>query len=326
MTGGNTRSTTALARLERVLVMVPWLLEHQGATFDEIAERFDASPEEVAADLDTLGYCGLPGYGGGDLVEVTTFGDSVTVRMADFFTRPLRLSLREAVTMLLAARSLAQVDGLPETQALQRAVDRLEQLLGESSTLGGDEVRVAVDVAAEGDAFVAPLRDAINARRVVRIRYRSASKAETTTRDVEPWSVLGASGAWYLRGYCRMVQAHRDFRLDRIAELEVLEDIVTPRAAEPDDLSLGYRPTAADTDVLIEVRRPAWWLIDELVVDDVTDHGEWRSVALRTGAFEWLARKLLRLGADAVVRRPADLEDRRRALAAELLDQYEEST
>jgi predicted DNA-binding transcriptional regulator YafY len=74
--------------------MVPWLLEHPGISIAEVSERFGVARDELTEDLDILGYCGLPGYGGGDLIEVSVMGDRIVVRMADFFARPLTLSVR----------------------------------------------------------------------------------------------------------------------------------------------------------------------------------------------------------------------------------------
>ena len=306
--------------------MVPWLLENPGVTYDEIAARFGGTVDDVAADLDTLGYCGLPGYGGGDLVEVTTFGDAVTVRMADFFRRPLRLSLREAVTLVLAARSLLEVEGLPESSALRRALSRLEALLPVGRAAHQEPVRVAVDLHTEGEEHIVPIRSAIADNRVLSIVYRSASKKETTTRLVEPWALTSAGGAWYLRGHCRVAGGHRDFRLDRIVSLEVTPD--RTRAAPRGELDHppGYRPAAEDMVAVIELHRSAWWFSEAVPVDAVSDEGEprraWRTVTLRTRELDWLARVVLSLGEAARVRSPRALEDRVRYLALTLREVY----
>lgn len=321
-------TATALDRLERVLLMVPWLLAHPGATYGDIAGRFGGTVEDIAADLDTLGYCGLPGYGGGDLVEVTTFGDRVTIRMADFFRRPLQLSLREAVTLMLAARSFLQVEGLPESTALRRALTRLESLLGTGPGPDLGDARVAVDLRTEGDEHIGPLRAAIADRRVVSVTYRSASKAETTVREVEPWSLINAGGAWYLQGHCRRAGGHRDFRLDRIAALAASGERFATRPGAPPQPP-AYRPSPADQTVSLDVHRSAWWFAERLAADDAdpngtdaTDEPDWRTVTLRTGSLEWLARAVLPLGVAVRVRGPQQLNERVRHLATALHAMY----
>ena len=153
-------ASSTLARLERILVLVPWLLDHPGVELDEVVERFAVPRGELLHDLDVLGYTGLPGYGGGDLVEVTVADDRVTVRLADFFARPLTLTLREAVTLLLAASALSAVPGLPESPALQRALAKLEAALG-------SQPRLAIRLAAPGDELLGLLREAIESHRLV---------------------------------------------------------------------------------------------------------------------------------------------------------------
>ena len=41
----------ATERLERLVSMVPWLIENNGATIDELADRFQYPPETLINDL-----------------------------------------------------------------------------------------------------------------------------------------------------------------------------------------------------------------------------------------------------------------------------------
>jgi predicted DNA-binding transcriptional regulator YafY len=307
-------SGRTLQRLERILVLVPWLLEHPGATVDELTNRFGLSRDQLAADLDVLGYCGLPGYGGGDLIEASIVGDRVTVRLADYFRRPLRLSLREAVTLLLAARTVAAVPGARESADLERASRKLSDLLGAPAGL-------AIHLAAPGDELLPRLRDAVEARRVVALRYRSRSKSETTERDVEPWAVVGSQGAWYLQGWCRLANGPRDFRLDRIERLVVTDrDAGAPPRRPPPPPP--YRPGPDDITVVLDLDQSTWWLPERLVVDEVEERGAVRRVTLRTSQLEWLARLVLSLGQAVRVVAPPELAERAAELARQTLKRY----
>lgn len=309
------RPASTLHRLERLLTMVPWLLDNPGVTLDEISERFDAPRDELTADLDVLGYCGLPGYGGGDLVEVSIVGERVSVRMADFFSRPLTLSMREAITLLLAGRALSSVEGLPESAALRRAVAALEEALGSAAA------KVTVDLTGDGDQWLAPARQAVAEQKVVHLVYRSASKAETTERDVEPWAVVASGGGWYLQGYCRAVQAGRDFRLDRIKDLQLTDEAApAPPADEPEPPV--YRPEPGDLSVTLDLAPSAWWAAEWAVIDEDTTSGPRRRVTLRTPSLEWAARLVLQLGGGASVVAPDELAARVVDLAAETLEPY----
>ncbi len=309
------RPPRTLQRLERILTMVPWLLDNPGVSVDEVTARFGVPRAQLVDDLDVLGYCGLPGYGGGDLIEASVVGNRIHVRLAEFFARPLRLSVREALTLLLAARALAGVQALPESGALRRAVKALE------AALGVDAANVAVDLTGDGDELLAPLRAAVDNGEVVTLTYRSASKAELTTRDVEPWAVVGFGGAWYLQGWCRMATAPRDFRVDRIRRLEPTG---TPVALERGHelRTPVYHPGPDDLTVELALAAGAEWIADEVVADEVVDVGGQRRLRLRTASPEWVARLVVRLGGLATVVAPDSLAERVRELAAATLDGY----
>ncbi len=303
-----------LQRLERILVMVPWLLEHPGVPVDEVTTRFGVTRRELERDLDVLGYCGLPGYGGGDLVETAVVGDRVTVRLAEFFRRPLTLSLREALTLLLAARALAGVPGVAESASLRRAQVKLQTTLGA-------EPRLSIDLSTPGDERLPLLRAAVEQRRVVHLRYRSRSKEETTERDVEPWAVVGAEGAWYLQGWCRLARGPRDFRLDRVEEAVLTGEDAGPVPAAPPPAP-AYQPRPGDVEVVLALDPAAWWLPERLVVDAVEDVDGVRLVRLRTGSLEWLARLVLSLAPAVRVVQPATLAARVADLAAATLERH----
>lgn len=318
----NTSSGT-LRRLERLLVMVPWLLENPGVDLDEVGERFGADPAELLGDLDLLGYCGLPGYGGGDLIEVSLVGGSVHVRMADYFRRPLRLSLREAVTLLLAARAVANLEGLSESAPLERAAVALERLLGADGQAGtAAPAAFALDLAAPGEEHMPALRDAVASRRLVHLTYRSPARAETTERDVEPWRLTLAGGAWYLQGHCRVAGGPRDFRLERIRDLAVMDE--RTGAPPADVLPPVYRPEDDDLRVVLDLDPPAWWLSGWAVVEEVRERKGLRRVTLRTASVEWAARLALRLAPHVRVVEPAEVRARVVELASQTLAGYED--
>lgn len=319
-----------LARLRRILVMVPWLLEHPGADVEEVARRFDVRPAEVLDDLDVLGYCGLPGYGGGDLIEASVSGGQVVVRMAEFFARPLALSVREGLSLLLAARATRDSGILGDSlggggagrangdDPLDSAIAKLEAHLGAEAA-----VPVAVDIEAGGADHLGSLWPAVTEGRVVRLTYRSASKNETTVRDVEPWTIRSLGGSWYLQGFCRLAQDGRSFRLDRIRDLVVTDEVAS--GPPPDDISPPvYRPGPDDPLVVVEVSPDAAWVSDQVVLSD-RQRGQdgWLRLQFQAATLDWAARLVLRLGAQARVAEPAELAALVRARAQDVLALYD---
>lgn len=68
----------------------------------------------------------------------------------------------------------------------------------------------------------AALVQAVSDRRLVRVRYRSEKGADFVI-DAEPWAVIVRHGRWYLLCWSRSADAQRAYRVDRIAELTVLD-------------------------------------------------------------------------------------------------------
>lgn len=301
-----------LARLDRILAMVPWLLANPGAHLDEVAERFETTAGEIAADLDILGYCGVPGYGGGDLIEATVVGDRVHVRMADFFRRPLRLGMREGVTLLLAGRTLLATPGLSDPASLRGAVERLERWLGVAE--------VAVDLGDADESLLGRLREAAEELRVVRLTYRSTGAERETERDVEAWAVLAAHGSWYLRGFCRAAGAPRDFRLDRIREASGTGQRGAPPPAGAMSTPPRYVPSDDDVEVLLDLDPRAVWLADAVPGAALRDE---RTLAFPARSMEWAARLVLSLAGDARVLEPASLAEHVRDLVRATRSQYD---
>jgi predicted DNA-binding transcriptional regulator YafY len=93
-------------------------------------------------------------------------------------------------------------------------------------------VRLLEPVAAPETAAVpSVIEQAIVARRVIRICYLDRG-GNLTERDVEPVVFMAGPSGWYLVGWCRVRNAARCFRLDRIQQAEVTGVMAPPRAFE----------------------------------------------------------------------------------------------
>lgn len=172
--------------------------------------------------------------------------------------------------------------------ALESAVDKL------AATVAPDSDGLAVDVAAEPD-LVGPLREAAASHRVVEMTYTSLSRGETTRRAVEPWVVFASLGNWYVTGYCRLAQAERVFRVDRIRDLSVSDDTFDPPAERPEP-EVRYTPSEEDVRCRIALAPAARWVLDYYPVDVVSDDGEEVVIEFSASDPSVAARLLLRLG------------------------------
>ena len=96
---------TATSRLTRLLTMVPWLVNRQGIELDEAARGLDVSVEQLESDLNLLFLCGY-GQMPDELIEADWEEGRVFVGNAEAISRPLRLGVDEAVTLIVGLRTL----------------------------------------------------------------------------------------------------------------------------------------------------------------------------------------------------------------------------
>ena len=126
-------------RLRRVLALVPLIAANPGIPVEELATRFGVSESELERDLGILPFCGLPPYSPDRLIDLQIVDGRVTVRFAEYFARPLRLSPAEALALLAAGNALLDVPGSDSNGPLAAALTKLDTALGIS---GGVRVEV----------------------------------------------------------------------------------------------------------------------------------------------------------------------------------------
>ena len=310
------RSDTTADRLGRMLVVVPYLVQHPGTTLAQAADLFDVDPSQLRRDLDLLFLSGLPPYGPGDLIDVEIDeSGAIWIRMADHFARPLRLTRQEALAVHLRATELLATPGVPEAPALERALDKLR------ASLGGTE---GIEAARAGAAprFLQGLRDAAEEHRRVQIDYVAASSGERSWRRIDPEAVFASLGRWYVAAWDVDADAERLFRIDRVAGCEPTDETFEPRGLQGAGRAL-YTRGEGDVEVRLRLAPPARWVAEYYTTADAVEREDGSlEVTLPAKQLRWVAHLLLRLGTDAAVLAPAELTERVRELAGRTLAVY----
>src|SRR3954464_3010328 len=170
-----------LERLPRLLALVPYLQARPGISVAAAAADFNVSEAQLRKDLTLLWMCGLPGHGPGDLIDLAFEGEAVSVVFDAGMSRPLRLTAGEALALVVALRTLAETPGLADTDAVQRALAKVER------AAGGAVDDATVTVALDATARLLPLlHRAVAERRALELRYYTAARDESTQRTVDP--------------------------------------------------------------------------------------------------------------------------------------------
>ena len=296
----------AEARLSRLLVMLPWLMERKEVPLDEVAATFSMSRDEVVRELELASMCGLPPFVD-ELIDVFIDEETVFVGVPRLFTKPLRLTAPEGFALLTAGRAAMQLPGADPDSPLGRGLTKLATVLGEDPD---SDPALVVDLAATDlvDEFVAATKRVER----MKIRYWTASRDEVSERDVTPRRVFHERGDWYVSADDHRSGERRTFRIDRIESYErtgVFDDPLDD--AEIDDAvatsSVSWSVDGSLPRVTLRLQPAARWVIEQYPFDSVVEQP--RGVVDATFAVtseRWLERLLLRAGTDAEVVTPAE--------------------
>lgn len=307
-------------RLRRILVILPYAIRHPGVPIDELSARFGIRRADLIEDLDLVFVCGLPGYGPGDLIDVSLDEDRIYVRMADYFAAPLRLSSAEALVLYASAAALAQLPEMAEADALKRALEKLGRALGLSPQDGHAPIHVQIERGPGSHLRI--LKEALERARQVRIEYFSASRAELTERTVEPWTLIAALGRWYLVGLDHASNEERMFRVDRIKSVAMLDTHAeVPKDFDPSRYKGAFSGSEEQPSVTFEISpAAARWFEDYYpVASSQTLRDGWRRLELVTSSDRWAAGLVVRLGPHVRAVTPRSVVAEARRLAERLL-------
>jgi proteasome accessory factor C len=302
--------------IQRILALVPWIVAHPGAPKAEIAQRFGISVAQLDEDLALVLMIGVPPYSPGDYLDVDEDVEGgVTIRLADYFRRPLRLTPAEGLALLAAGRALLAVPGSDPGGPLATALGKLERAL----ELPG----LVVDVG-EPDHLGA-IRAATARHERIEVDYWSAGRDDLSTRRIDPEVVFFATGEWYVGAYCHQARDERMFRVDRIRAVRPTHETFEPGATgfETGDV---FRPRPNDPRVTLKLAPEAAWVAEAYPAEAVTERADGSlEVVLAVSEPSWLEQLLLRLGPEAQVVAPTALREVGPEAAQRILRLYGET-
>lgn len=316
---------TAVDRLARMLSIVTYVHGKGRVLLSELVERFNVSERQLRADLELMWMTGLPGYAGGDLIDVHVDDDTVSLSNVEHMgiTRPLRLTTDEAIALLVGIEALAAAPALHDSEVVAETGQILRDAVGEAAA-AAEQVRLQL-VDDEGsraarDQVGAVIRLGMAQGRRLEITYVSAAD-QTSTREVDPLQLFTADGNVYLRAWCYAATDERLFRLDRIGDVTILEQ----PAAVTNLARAGDGPFGAfeGDEVTITVRTSASWVLPYLNATNQIQDGATVRATINVADRAWFRGLLLSLGGEVVDVQPPTYLTEARRVARQALAAYE---
>ncbi|MCG3161371.1 MAG: hypothetical protein JMDDDDMK_02539 [Acidobacteria bacterium] len=311
-------------RTDRLLAILLELQRKGSRRAEDLASTFETSKRTIYRDIQALCESGVP------VVAQAGVGYSL---VEGYFLPPVSFSADEATMLLLGGDFVAQSFDAQYRDAATTASRKIEAVLseklrGEVEYLRNSIAFVAPETLAadESASFLPQLRRAIIERRGVRFhyhtRYSQDGRAARNTREADPYAMLHYGDAWYLIGHCHLRQDIRNFRLDRLTDLQLLDRRF--------DRPPGFKLEPPEDDqrnlkvVALFSREAAPWLRESrsYYVDSMEEVADGLLVTMRVRVENEIFQWLFSWGSQVRVLEPESLRRGLMAEAGKILENY----
>jgi len=176
----------------------------------------------------------------------------------------------ETLALLIFLDVVEQFKGTPLEEAFNRLGEKLKLALPDSLKMSYEDFEmllspflVPLTMRVDVSKVFGELFRAITDRKRALISYYSFSSRQVTERKVDPYHIYNFEGVWYFCGFCHLREEIRDFALDRVQEVKVLEESF----ARPPDFSPQeylnrafrmYRGEATQIRIRFDSYQSAW--------------------------------------------------------------------
>ena len=308
-------------RLNRILGMIPFLIQNQGTPLQELAEEFQIKPADLLRDLEALSNCCYRPFGSSEVMDAYIEDDRVYLWTGEHFKRPLSFTPGELMAVRTAVAMMLEHTDAREARALAGAYRRIaegSEGMGTGAKALKGKIGVEPPPALSAEIF-SMLERGVHEGRKVKIRYFTEQRGRTYERVISPYRMVCSDGQWYVVGHCERAGGIRTFRVDHVRSAELqgshyeipedfkLEDHFTPGV---------YVETDRDTRIVVRYLPPAaQWVLEEEGRGRPDKDGA-VTLAYRTSSPRWLLQRVLSYGEAAEILEPDDL----RQSVAELLE------
>lgn len=308
-------------RIDRISAILIQLQSRRVVKAADIAERFNISLRTVYRDVKTLEEAGIP------LIGEAGVGYSI---MEGYRLPPVMFTKEEATAFLTAEKFVETLTDASIAAQYKSAMYKVRAILktAEKDMLESMDDRIEVVKGVHipemaNTDHIQTILHSISQKMVLSLNYFAQHSQEHTRRYVEPIGVFFMSGFWHLIGYCRLRKAYRDFRVDRIKNLEVTDEHYTDGHPSLKDY-IAQKATEKELDAVVilvdksihqhlEHQKYYSGFISEKPVDDMIE------MTFLTSSLEGFARWYMMYGENAGIVSPDSLRDRVRELTERLM-------
>lgn len=283
-------------RHEFLLVLLPWLKAHDGASIEEIAAHFGKPHDEIVASINLLAVSGV-GQNYGEMVDLQINGGYVDVIDTLSVDRPFMFDTLEATYLIAGLRALqaAAAPGVGYSRAdCASALAKLEQVLSERPAL-----QFAPGGELSDDSVKASIEHALTNGLQLSFAYWSVARDDYRVREVSPLRLRVINHVEFLDGWSHTDAGWRSFRLGRIGDIQVREESAELPDGEFEAMPLVH--VTINLDESISHRLEPFPVLSRSLSDGV--------ITAVVGVHEpaWLAKQVMASGGSIRVLEPTDM-------------------
>jgi predicted DNA-binding transcriptional regulator YafY len=304
----------------RALTVLELLQSRPSITGPELAERLEMDVRTVRRYITILQDIGIPIEG--------TIGRHGGYRLRPGFKLPpLMFTEEEATAIALGLLGTAWLEiGLPAA-ACESALAKVTRVLPERGRERLNAISAHLILSPHiresrpSAALLISLGEAIQLRQRLRIEYQSLQD-QFTERTVEPYAIVGWWGRWYLVAFCCLRQGYRLFRLDRMRNVQYLDQtFVRDEAFDSQAYAvaqLGTSTTGWQIGVLFQATLPAVQQKIPAAYGSLTNTPNGVVYQCQTDDLLYIARYLMSLNLPFAIQQPPELRQAFLELAAQM--------
>jgi len=297
-------------RSDRLIAIILLFQRNRFMRAQDIAAHFETSVRTIYRDLRALEEAGVP------LSAEAGVGYSL---VKGYHLPPVMFTHAEASALAIGEKFVENLTDLSLKNRIQSALLKIYAVMPRDKQHFLDMLQSRTEIISpvattplEEDNRIERLHVAIADNKVVKIAYFAQYNKQHTTRKIEPLGLIYYVNAWHLIAWCRLRGDYRNFRLERINALTVLDVEFRPHT----DFSLPqYIRSARETHNAIEVKvkfplelantikcRETYGFAGEEKCGDFT------ILTFFVDSSRWISRWLLSFGGDVEVLSPQDLK------------------
>ena len=238
-------------KVDRLVSIIMILLDKKRIGAQELADIFEVSPRTIYRDIDAINMAGIPvrrasGVGGGFEIMQEYKVDKKVFSADDLSALLMGLSsLSGMIRGDELVHALAKVKSfIPADRAKEIELKVNQICIDLSPWMGNRNIQ----------PYLETIKSALQENKLLSFEY-IAHHGNKTARTAEPYQLVLKGNHWYLQGYCRIRNDFRLFRLSRMSNLQMKEEIFAPRDYQKPQLDFDSILETMQTKIKIRIHR-----------------------------------------------------------------------